>query len=544
MSAENLSNILFVLGGLGLFLLGMLVLTDGLRQLAGNALRVALARFTKSPLTGAMTGAATTAIVQSSSATTVTTVGFVGAGLLSFPNALGIILGANIGTTMTGWLVAILGFKLKLGVVVLPLLLLGVLLRMFAPGRVRHFGWALAGFSLLFMGITAMQEGMAPFQGVVTPASFPEDTLLGRLQLVLIGVAITLITQSSSAGVAAALVGLSAGAISFPQAAALVIGMDVGTTFTAILATLGGSTAMRQTGYAHLVYNLFAATLAFFLLTPFAAFLTALGGGAIGDAQIGLVAFHTTFNVLGVSLAVPMAHPFARFIARLIPERGPPLQRRLDSRLLRDSAAAVDALVATVGDIFKEFLRVLLLLLDPGRKGHPERERLEGLRNALDATRAYVQEIHSAPTQPLVHRRHLAAMHALDHLNRLHMRCSQPERIAVQKQVPRLRRLSRLLRGVAAVVLDSDEGDAAEAKLDRLRRLLRRQRRSYRERIVAEAAEQQVDADAAIRQLDGLRWLHRVAYHLWRIQHHRHRAEAGLAPEPSAAETTLDMDVD
>ena len=124
------------------------------------------------------------------------------------------------------------------------------------------------------------------------------------------------------------------------------------------------------------------------------------------------------------------------------------------------------------------------------------------------------------------------------------MRCNQPERIAVQSQEPRLRRLPGLLRGVAVTVLESSDANAAEAKLDRLRRLLRRQRRSYRQRIVTEAAEQQVDADAAIRQLDGLRWLHRVAYHLWRIQYHRDCAEQGLSPSAADHEAAQESDED
>ena len=156
--------VLLFFGGVGLFLLGMLVLTDGLQRLAGPALRRGLARFTSSPASGAAAGAVATALIQSSSATTVATIGFVGAGLLTFSQALGIIFGANIGTTITGWLVAVLGFKLDLGLIVLPLVFLGVLLKIFGRGRMQHLGWALAGFSLLFIGIDAMQQGLGPLR--------------------------------------------------------------------------------------------------------------------------------------------------------------------------------------------------------------------------------------------------------------------------------------------------------------------------------------------------------------------------------------------
>lgn len=537
------ADILLAAGGVGLFLLGMLVLTDGLRGLAGNALRRMLARFTRSPLSGAATGAFTTAVIQSSSATTVTAIGFVGAGLLTFPQALGIIFGANIGTTMTGWLVAILGFKLRLGEIALPLLLLGVLLKLFGGRRFGEIGWALAGFSLLFIGIDAMQQGLAAFEGTVTPDDFPPDTLLGRLQLVLIGVAITLVTQSSSAGVAAALVALGTGTISFPQAAAMVIGMDIGTTFTAALATVGGSTATRQTGYAHVIYNLFTGAMAFVLLGPFAAAAGPwIAGGGAGDAQVALVAFHTTFNTIGVILVLPFAHVFARVIVRLAPETGPPLLRRLDERLLGDPAAAADAAVATVRDIAHALFGILADLLDSGKRAGFDPARLQAVGEALEATRSFVERIRTEPAQPLPHQRHIATMHALDHLSRLHHRCTQRLRIEALESDARLRRLSAVLRDVTAPLPETADLAAAEDRLDRLRTVLRRQRRSYRARTVAAASRHEIGADAALQRLDGVRWLHRVAYHIWRILHHLHRGEQQTPTPPDATEDRADLD--
>ena len=539
------AEILLVFGGLGLFLLGMVVLTEGLRHLAGDALRRLLAQFTKTPLRGVAAGALATAIVQSSSATTVTAVGFVGAGLLTFSQGLGIVLGANIGTTVTGWIVAIIGFKLKLGIVVLPLVFVGVLLRIFSTKRLRHFGWALAGFGLLFVGIDAMQQGMAQFEGAVTPESFPDDTWLGRLQLVLLGVAITIVTQSSSAGVAAALVALSAGAISFTQAAAMVIGMDVGTTFTAVLATLGGSTATRQTGYAHVLYNLLTAFIAFFLLGPFAAAVGPwVSGGNAGAAQISLVAFHTTFNTLGVLLVVPFARPFADLVIRLVPERGPPLLRRLDERLLRDPAAAVDAAAATIREVFIVLIGVLLDLIDPEKRQPVDAARFLKVDEALKATRSFAEEIRTDPTNQRAHRRHLATVHALDHLLRLSRRCAQEARIDVLETEPRLRRLSNVLHGAASRLTQDEDPMVQEDRLDRLRGLLRDQRRLYRDRMVEEAAQQRITAYTALRRLDGVRWLHRVAYHLWRILHHLRKAEALDSKQSGSSEPDLAQEDD
>ena len=190
------------IGGLGLFLIGMSVMTDGLRRLAGRGLRTVLRRFTRSPSSGAAVGATTTAIVQSSSATTVAAVGLVGAGAMTFAQSLGIIFGANLGTTVTGWLVLLFGFKVELGTLAFPIVFAGALGITFGRGRWTALGYALAGFGLLFIGIDLLQGGMAGLEGRLTPDSFPPDTWRGRLQLVGLGVLITLITQSSSAGVA------------------------------------------------------------------------------------------------------------------------------------------------------------------------------------------------------------------------------------------------------------------------------------------------------------------------------------------------------
>jgi len=318
-------KILQAIGGLGLFLLGMIIMTEGLRALAGDAIRAALMRFTSSPASGAMTGAVSTAILQSSSATTVAAVGFVGAGLMTFTSSLGIIFGANIGTTITGWMVALLGFKLKLGTVMLPLILLGAVLKLFASGKWAASGYTLAGFGLIFVGIGAMQDGMSGMQGLITPQTLPDDTWLGRIQIVMLGAVATIITQSSSAGVAATLTALHASAISFEQALALVIGMDIGTTITAVLATIGGTTAAKRTGISHLIYNLITGSGALLLITPYILVLLYFAPTALAaNAELSLVAFHTLFNILGLILILPFTSRFARFIERLVPEKGSP----------------------------------------------------------------------------------------------------------------------------------------------------------------------------------------------------------------------------
>lgn len=525
-------TVLSALGGIGLFLLGMLVLTEGLKGLAGATQRRLLARFTRSPLSGAIAGAATTAVVQSSSATTLTAVGFVGAGLLTFPQALGIVFGANIGTTVTGWLVALFGFKLPLGTIALPLLFLAVLLRLFGDGRVRQAGWSLAGFALLFVAIDFMQQGLAGLEGRLTPADFPDDTILGRLQLLAIGMALTAVTQSSSAGIAAAMVALAAGTISLPQAAAMAIGMDIGTTFKAVLAAIGGSTAMRQTGLAHLLYNLLTAAMAFLLLDPFALLA---GRYAAGEPELALVAFHSGFNILGVVLVLPFADRFARLIVWLVPERGPPLTRQLDERLLGDPGSAIDAALASLTDISRALFAAIRDLIEHTRPQRVLALELGRIGAAIEQVQAFMEHIQTTPRQQRAHARHLALLHVLDHLERLLHRAGQGERIDTLIEEPRLARLARLFSGALASLPENGDTAPSAARFDRLRRLYRDQRHSFRARTADAASQHLIDTEAAFDRLDSIRWLHRSAYHVWRILEHL-GAVAPDQPRPPPAE--------
>ncbi|WP_186395024.1 Na/Pi cotransporter family protein [Stappia sp. TSB10GB4] len=526
---------LLALGGVGLFLTGMVILTDGLRALAGGSLRRTLARMTDSPASGVLAGAGCTAVLQSSSATTVTAVGFVGAGLMSFPQALGIVLGANIGTTAKGWVVALVGFKLDLGMVALPLLLAGALLRLLGRGRMAQAGWALTGFSLLFLGVDALKDGLAAFQGVVTPESFPGDTLFGRLQLVGIGILVTLITQSSSAGVVMALAALAAGSISLPQAAALVIGMDIGTTATALLASLGGSVAMRRTGVAHVVYNLMTATLAFALLTPFS-MLAARGGGGAGDAQLALVAFHTGFNIVGVLVILPFAGTFARVIEWMVPDRQPLAAGRLDPALLAEPAAALDAAGVSARELAAG---LFVVVADKLEADEPDdgNGRLDEVAAGISALRTYVDGLRTDRGDRAAHSRNLSLRHALDHLSRLSARAAEDRRIAGLHDDARLGRRTHLLAGLARLAAgqlsDMSKVGAqgggesgrlpAEARLARFQHTLRKQSDRLRAGAIDAAAAREIDAETALARLDGQRWLARVAHHQWRIVRHLSR---------------------
>jgi len=517
-----MTNTLAVAGGVGLFLVGMIVLSDGLKAMAGQALRRALGRYARTPASGALTGAITTALVQSSSATTVTVVGFVGAGILTFHQALGVIFGANIGTTFTGWLVALLGFKIKLGVLALPLVFAGVLLRIYGRGAWSHIGWALVGFSLLFIGISTMQDAAAGFEGQLLPDVFPADTMLGRLQLLGLGILVTVVTQSSSAGVATAMVALAGGMINFSQAAAMVIGMDVGTTLTAALATVGGSTSMRQTGYAHVIYNLLTGVAAFLILGPVEGLLAQMGltQPEMGDAQFGLAVFHSFFNIAGMLIVLPFTRQFARLVQRLVPSDQPDLTGALDKRLLVEPASAVDAACFTVCRIRDAVFIHFEKMLTHGGKGARKSANGE-LELALEVTENYIRQISITPSKA-DHPRLVEAGHALDHLSRLNRRMTQDDLMPAVLRDRRLARLGCLLRQMLQHTQTRLKATPADdmPNLEKFVALMTRQETAYRQHTVsANVGQQSLDEDM-LERLDSARWLSHVSHHMWRISKH------------------------
>ena len=501
----------------------MLVMTDSLRVLGGNVMRSALTRFTHSPLSGAITGATSTAILQSSSATTVAAVGFVGAGLLTFPQALGIIFGANIGTTIKGWIVALLGLKLSLGTIMLPFVFVGVLLRLFGKGRLSSLGFTISGFALIFVGISTMQQGMSGLENIITPDFFPDDSLTGRLKLVAIGIGITLVTQSSSAGVATALTALFSGAINFEQAAALVIGMDVGTTVTAAMATIGASIPSRRTGLSHVIYNLLTGAGALILLTPYISAWELLAPGQITEnAEIALVGFHTTFNTIGVILVIPFTQQFAQLIEKLIPDKISSYTQNLDKKFLTEPQVALTSVHYVIKDEYLALLKIVRTLLD-----HPDKItslQIAELQHALDETRTYIDLIHLSSNEDPGWKQLTASIHALDHMQRLHERCEEEQdRAVTARESVELKTIYNTIKSGLSIIMrhvESDEWAIAAQHSHEMAEFINSHTEPLREQIMSKIATGSVDIPLATDQLEGLRWLRRVSKHINRITNH------------------------
>ena len=529
---DNIFIIITALGGLGLFLLGMIIMTEGLRELAGDAIRAALMRFTHTPFSGALTGTTCTAILQSSSATTVATVGFVAAGLMSFTSALGIIFGANLGTTVTGWMVALIGFKLKIGLLATPMVLVGAILRLFSSGKLRSAGFALAGFGLIFVGISVMQEGMSNLQGIITPETLPSDTAIGRIQIVLLGMLATIITQSSSAGVATTMTALYAGAISFEQGLALIIGMDVGTTVTAILATIGTTTSARRTGVSHVAYNLLTATVALLLMSPYIATVNLIWPGALqNNAEISLVAFHSLFNIISIILILPFAGQFAHLLIKLVPDKQPHYPFPREKALLDTPALALAEVQNSAIAAFQVLLHHIQAILTQNQQG--QRADLAELQQALDATHIYLDEIHVNSAVKADYAQLLELVHVLDHLQRLHERCEEDEDRAITTAgKEELIAMHNILLQTIQECIDAVKRQNWAALVKNSKTAygqISAQRGLRRDAVARLIANGSMDVPEASDDLEAIRWLFRVSYHIARISFRLERAYMALA---------------
>ena len=322
-------QILTLIGALGMFLYGMNTMSSGLQKAAGERLRAFLAAMTSNPFKGVLTGLGITAIIQSSSATTVMVVGFVNAGLLTLTQAVGVIMGANIGTTVTAWLISLLGFKMDISILSIPLMAVGFICSMAKKSKTKNIGEFIIGFSLLFLGLSFMKESVPDLETHPEVLSFISKWTgfgFGSVLIFLVfGTLLTLVLQSSSATVALTLIMLNMGWIPFEMAAAMVLGENIGTTITANIAAAVGNTQAKRAAIAHTMFNVFGVIWALALFRPFLSFIgkiiTLLGypdptvtsfvgeiGGEQTDASTaalyGVSMLHTMFNLINTCLLI------------------------------------------------------------------------------------------------------------------------------------------------------------------------------------------------------------------------------------------------
>ncbi len=344
---ETLSIIggaLTLIGALGLFLYGMKLMSEALQKVAGSKMRHILAAMTNNRLKGVLTGILVTTTIQSSSATTVMVVSFVNAGLISLVASVGIIMGANIGTTVTAWIIAALGFKVSLSFLSLPLI--GISFPLFFSKNSMRKSWGefIIGFAILFIGLQFLKESVPGINGddgaLDFLASFTDLGFVSVLIFVAVGTLLTIVIQSSSATMALTLVMTYNGLIPFELAAAMVLGENIGTTVTANLAAIVANVSAKRTARAHLMFNVFGVTWVLIVFPYFLklidAFMEHKHGISILDRNIskeefneikdlypiGLALFHTTFNILNTIFLFGFAPFIAKVATKMVPDRG------------------------------------------------------------------------------------------------------------------------------------------------------------------------------------------------------------------------------
>jgi phosphate:Na+ symporter len=402
-----------VVGGLAIFLFGMQLMSEGLQKVAGPKMRSVLSAMTGNRFSGVGTGFLVTSAIQSSSATTVMLVGFVNAGLITLTQSIGVVMGANIGTTMTAWLVALLGFKVKIAAMALPAIAIGFFPRLFGARRMAEWAEVLLGFGVLFLGLDFMKDSLSALKESPTiiswMASTRADVLGWRLAAVGVGTVVTLIVQSSSATMAITMTLAAQGMIDLPTACALCLGENIGTTVTANIAALGASTTAKRTARSHFLFNIFGVTWAVLLFGPFLGLIDSLvpgnaltaGGASQAEIAATLAAFHTSFNVINTGLFLPFANQLAWLATKMVRDKkgAERTYGLLDSKLMTSPPMALHAARAEIKRMIEEVEsmlgRILMLVSSPGKK-------LGAIADAIRASEEKVDILQKEITEYLV----------------------------------------------------------------------------------------------------------------------------------------------
>lgn len=497
-----------------MFLLGIHHITEGIKGFAGDALRQGLQKLFSGKWSGIFSGTLFTALIQSSSAALLTVIGFVSAGMVTFPQAIAVILGANLGTTATSWLVAFFGFKVKISAAALPMVGLGAFFWLLAKGRTRAVGAVLAGFGLVFTGIEFLQTGMAGVEwnlDAIGQGPFTPWILAG------IGVVMTIVMQSSSAAGATTLVALAAGTLTLDQALAMVVGQNIGTTATAVLASIGGSLAVKRTVLAHVFFNLVVGIVALFFINQLSAVARWLGTLMHDDGGVlTLAAFHTLFNVLGIALFFPWIGTYAHLIEWLTGRGKISAVSRLDSTVAKaGGAVAIEAAWHAVHETAHDVLLHLKTLIS-GQDSAPRDFQAE-----LDQIATFVESLTFEGTEPTSFAdRRIKLWHALDHLSKLIEVLEKPTGIAFSQDhiilTSARQALDHWLADPSAPPAD-EKGSEPSAELESISKTIAEERRQKRAELLHKVALNQLKPNQANSELARFRWLDSAFYHTWRL---------------------------
>jgi phosphate:Na+ symporter len=400
----TISTIAGLVGGLGLFLLGMRLMTNGLRKAAGTALKTILSQWTNTPAKGIASGFCFTALVQSSSAVTIAAIGFVNAGLMTLNQSIGVIFGSNIGTTVTGWLVTLVGFDIKIKALALPLIGIGAILRLSGnQTRRASFGDALTGFGLFFLGIEVLKDSFNAVQPMIDLGTISNEGILSVLLFLVIGFMLTLIMQSSSAAMALVLTAAASGLTTPLCAAAAVIGTNVGTTSTAAISVIGATNNAKKVAAAHIIFNLGTGIMALVLL-PVLLWIIQTVQHAVSDQPsitMTLALFHTIFNILGVCLFTPFIQQLTNLLNRKVGTHAPEtsVPKYLDMNIASTPVLAVEALYLELGRLGEQTRAMAQHVLASSCRYSSLLKELTAVEGLIAAIRAYAINVQKMDLQ-------------------------------------------------------------------------------------------------------------------------------------------------
>lgn len=355
--------------GVAIFLFGMLSLEEGFKAFTGGVLEKLLRVSTDRLWKSLAFGIVSTTVMQSSSLVSVITISFLSAGLIGLVQGIGIIFGANLGTTTGAWLVAGLGLKVNIAAYAMPMLVFGVILLFQASKVLKGFGYVLGGLGFLFLGIHHMKEGFESFKAAIDLSQFAVPGLLGLLLYTFIGAIATVVMQSSHATLVLILTALSAGQITYENALALAIGANIGTTITAILGAISANVEGKRLAAAHLLFNVVTGLIAIVFIQPFVWAVDSVShwvGVADTDYTLKLAVFHTLFNLTGILVMLPFIQRLVVLLQRLLKEhaRAVSMPRHINNAVADYPDAAVKALHQEVRHLFSNAFEVIALVLN------------------------------------------------------------------------------------------------------------------------------------------------------------------------------------
>jgi phosphate:Na+ symporter len=348
-----------IAAGLALLLLGMMMLEEGFNAFTDGPLEQLLRRFTDKLYKGVTVGAVATAFLQSSSLISVIVISFISAGLMSLRSGIGVVYGANIGTTATAWIVSAFGLDFKISGLALPMIVIGILFFFQKVKKLKGLGKVLTGLGLFFLGIHYMKEGFNTFESKIDIEAYSMPGIAGVLTYTGLGILLTVLVQSSSASLALILTALAAGHISYMHALSFAIGANIGTTITAILGSLSANISGKRLAAAHFIFNLVTGIFAIStipLLAKVVDFLALQIGIADGNYSLKLSLFHTIFNVIGVIIMLPMTNYLVRKLELILkekPDQGIEYPRFLNNISLNYTPAAIESLLNESKNLFQ-----------------------------------------------------------------------------------------------------------------------------------------------------------------------------------------------